>query len=213
MTTSNAPENFCSPPPLAEPCLNRDRLSSQRGGTLINESVTDLETHERWMQDPDHYRPAQCKKCHHDCIHMHDRKSRVLLDDPACPAIQIAIYLCAGCGAIWRILPRFLARHLWRRWAVVEAHSAVEGPPVSWPKLAKRTRRRWLNRLRSLAGVLVQLLATSGSQALSSVAASCGITATRQVLVAKYSAAAKGESAFADLSALIHRLSPGVRLM
>ena len=212
-TTSNALENLCSPPPPAEPCLNRDRLSSQRGGTLINESVTDLETHARWMLDLDLYRPPECKKCHHNRLHMHDRKNRVLFGDPAEATIQVAIYLCAGCGATWRILPRFLARHLWRRWAVVEAHAIAVAPPVSWPKLAKRTRRRWLSRLRSSAGILIQLLATSGQPALSSVAASCGITATRQTLVATYSAAINGEVVLADLSALNHRLSPGVRLM
>lgn len=212
-TTSIALENLCSPPPPAEPCLNRDRLSSQRGGTLINESVTDLETHERWMLDLDRYRPSECKKCHHECLHMHDRKSRVLLDDPAGATIQVAIYLCAGCGATWRILPRFLARHLWRRWAVVDAHTISEAPPVSWPKVATRTRRRWLNRLRSSASILIQLLATSGQPTLSSVAASCRLEATRQTLVVTYSAAVKGKSAIADLSALSHRLLPGVRLM
>jgi hypothetical protein len=214
MTTSQKPcENLRSPPPPAAPCLTRDRLSSQKGGTLVNESVADIETHKRWMLDLDRYRPAECKKCHHPKVHMHDRRQRVLLGDPAGRTIQVAIYLCAACRATWRILPRFLARHLWRRWAVVQV-AVSRSPPVSWPKIAKRTSRRWLSRLHSSANHLTQLLATSGEQTLSRVAANCGLDATRETLVVEYSALSPGGAqALADISALSHRLLPGVRLM
>lgn len=203
-----------SPPP-PEPCLTRDRLSSQKGGTLINESVMDLQTHENWMLDLDRYRPHECKKCHHDVVHMHDRKSRVLLGDPAGVVIMVAIYLCAGCGATWRILPRFLARHLWRRWTVVEVQTDVNGAPsVFWPKVASRTRRRWLWRLRSAAAQLIQLLATSGQPAFEAIAGTCGLEATREDLARAYLHAINGGSkVFGDLAALAHRLSPGARLM
>ena len=199
-------------PPQAEPCLTRQYLSSQKGGTLINESVMDISTHERWMLDPDRYRPAECERCNHDTVHMHARKSRVLYGDPVGVVIMIAIYLCAECGATWRILPRFLARHLWRRWDVVTAHATADKPSRSWPKLAGRTRRRWLRRLRSSAANLIQLLATSGQPALEAMVGLCGLEATREELVMVCSKAGHG-SAFADLAALIHRLSPGVRLM
>lgn len=204
-------ESLRSLPPAA-PCLNRDRLSNQKGGTLINESVTDLSTHEHWMLDPDRYRPSECRKCRHGAIHMHDRKCRGLCDDPAGVVIMIAIYLCAGCGATWRILPRFLARHLWRRWDVVAAHAAADGPSMSWPKVAGRTKRRWLRRLRSSAANLIQLLATSGQPALDALVGLCGLEATREELVRVCSNVGYG-SAFSDLAALVHRLSPGVRLM
>ncbi len=213
MKKSTVRENFSSPPPRAAPCLTRNRSSSQKGGTLINESVTDLETHNRWMLDPDRYRPSECKKCHHDTVHMHNRRSRVLLGDPAGAVILIAIYLCIGCHATWRILPRFLARHLWRRWNVVEAQTVLE-LPRSWPKVPGRTRRRWLLRLRSSADVLVQLFASSASQGLESVASSSGLKSTRATFAKTYSAAVSGDlAAFADLAAHIHRLLPGFRLM
>lgn len=214
MKKTKALESLRSPPPPAEPCLTRDRVSSQKGGTLINESVMDLSTHERWMLDPDRYRPPECKKCHHDVVHMHDRKDRVLRGDPAGVVVTIAIYLCVGCGATWRILPRFLARHLWRSWDVVEVQSTAQGARSMWPKVAARTRRRWLWRLRSSAAHLIQLFATSGHAALEAVAGSCGLEATRKAFVATYlNVIGGGSKAFADLAALIQRLWPGFRLM
>ena len=49
-----------------------------------------------------------------------DRHPRGELGLPA--VVRIIQYACAAatCGATWRTLPMFLARHLWRVWATVE---------------------------------------------------------------------------------------------
>ena len=66
-----------SPPPSPR-YLERPYTSSQKGGTLIAEEVTDLETHARRLCDPDGYRPSCCPRCGHGVLHVHDYRSRVL---------------------------------------------------------------------------------------------------------------------------------------
>ena len=44
------------PPPESQACLFQLRPSTQKGGTLIAEEVTDWATHERRLSDPDGYR-------------------------------------------------------------------------------------------------------------------------------------------------------------
>ena len=51
------------PPPGRESCLVRLRPSSQKGGTIVAEDVTDRATHDRRLCDPDGYRPAFCPNC------------------------------------------------------------------------------------------------------------------------------------------------------
>jgi hypothetical protein len=204
-----------SPPPAAAPCLERPRPSSQKGGTLIAEEVIDLITHRRLICDPDGYRPSECLNCHHTVLHMHERRDRLLVGDPEASTVDIAIYRCANCDGVWRILPRFVARHLWRSWRVVEAATSEVGPPPSLPKIPERTLLRWRERLRSRASLLVQLLATSGNNCLEAIVHALGIDAVRSALVAAYSSSfsPRPGALLASLSALIHRLSPGLRLM
>ena len=55
--------------------------------------------------------------------------------------VRVAQYMCvaAECGATWRVLPLFLARHLWRAWKTVE-RVALPGAVVS-PSTAPRVPR------------------------------------------------------------------------
>jgi hypothetical protein len=46
-----------------EACLVRLRPSSEKGGTIIAEDVTDAAMHERRLYDPDGYRPRFCPRC------------------------------------------------------------------------------------------------------------------------------------------------------
>jgi len=204
-----------SPPPAAAPCLKRPRPSSQKGGTLIAENVIDLVTHRRLVCDPDGYRPAECLNCHHTVLHMHERRIRLLMGDPEAMTVDIAIYRCANCDGVWRVLPRFVARHLWRSWQVVEAATSEGGAPPSQPKIPERTLLRWRERLRSQASLLVQLLATSGNTCLEAVVHALGIEAVRSALVAAYASrfSSLPGTQLASFSALIHRLGPGLRLM
>ena len=138
------------PPPQAPSYLVRRYTSSQKGGTLIAEDVTDLETHKRRMYDPDGYRPPQCPTCGHGVMHVHDYQTRLLKADPDLPWTHVIRHCCASqtCGARWLILPLLLARHLWRRWEVVEA-SILGRRPANWPAVPARTERRWRARSRN----------------------------------------------------------------
>jgi hypothetical protein len=48
-------------PPEEEDCLFRLRSSTQKGGTLICEEVTDLAEHEKRIYSRDGYRPKPCR--------------------------------------------------------------------------------------------------------------------------------------------------------
>lgn len=208
------------PPPEPESCLVHSRASRFKGGTLIDEGVRDHESHERRVCNPDGYRPDACPRCGHAVLHVHsyrERRPRHALGLPA--VIRIVQYLCAreGCGAIWRVLPLFLARHLWWSWRSVEhavrpkdTHESTDAAPVP-----AQTQRRWRARLASSARVLVALLAVRGDGGARELAADIGESATRAVLAAAYADRnfiARGER-LACLAALSHQLERGVRLM
>jgi ribosomal protein S27AE len=194
--------------------------SSQKGGTLIAEDVTDRATHDLRLRSPDGYRPSWCPRCGHGVLHVHDYPERKLFAEPADPerpaaVVRVVRHECASCGATWRTLPAFLARHLWRSWAVVEAVTVGGPPPADQPEVPERTQRRWAARLGSAAALLVQMLATSAQAVLEKVASAVGLLATREELVIAHEAhtgAARGWR-LATLAALVHRLLPGVRLM
>jgi len=198
--------------PAPEECLDRAYVSSQKGGTLIAEDVQDLETHERRLETPDAYRPAGCLRCRTN-VHIHDLRPRLLLADPAV-STEVIRFRCADrerCGATWQILPAFLARHLRHSWSVVER--AIERPQRS--AVPDRTRRRWQSRLSTAARLLVALLTTTTDELLCGVAATIGLDACRSDLVRCYTEQTlrtEGQC-FAELAGLLHRLSPGVRLM
>jgi hypothetical protein len=48
-------------------------------------------------------------------------------------ALEVLQFRCAreACGATWRILPAFLARHLWHAWNVVERIARPAAPAVA----------------------------------------------------------------------------------
>jgi hypothetical protein len=186
------------------------RTSRTKGGTLIAEHVHDVATHERLLLDLDGYRPDLCLRCGGDVVHAHDYAERRPRGAPDVAAeIRIRRYICANkeCQATWRILPAFLARHLWRVWPTVERVAlpatlpavAVSAPPPAVPTMPlavatsatpptvpttppapipKRTTQRWRARLASQAKQLVVLLAVSGGTLLEAIAKQAGHWAT-----------------------------------
>ena len=196
-----------SPPPPAR-CLERPYPSSQKGGTLIAEGVTDFETHEQRLVDPDGYRPELCLRCLFGILHAHDFRERKPKQDPDHPVAWIRRYRCAypACGAIWQVVPWFLARCLHRSWEVVETAVAGTRSP-SQPKVPTRTVQRWRQRLRCSARRLVSVLASSGEPRWEALAGKLGLDASRGALLAVW------HRGMAPLAALVHRLVPGVRLM
>ncbi|SRR6266849_5497070 len=207
------------PPPDPEACLVRLRPSTQKGGTIIAEDVTERATHERRICDPDGYRPPFCPACGERHLHVHDYRERVLRAEPDTPVGTIVRHACVACRAIWQVLPAFIARHLWRTWRVV-AHTLTPdaGRPAAaeaprWPKVPGRTARRWRARWRRPARVLRHILAASGAAAWAELAGRVRPDATCGDLVAAYAAAAPPGQPVAALAALVYRLQPKVRLM
>jgi hypothetical protein len=203
------------PPPQAESCLCTRYPSSQKGGTLIDERVLDLETHEHLLRSGG-YRPACCPRCNHGFLHIHDYRVRYLLADPAQSVIVVRFW-CPGCGATWQVLPAFVARHLWRSWPVVETATEQVAADEPSPKaiVPGRTRRRWLTRLRSAAALLVAVFGTSEQPHLIAIAGATGGDGTRGEFVAACTAhhdPPRGRR-LAEPAGLLHRLAPGVRLM
>lgn len=206
-------------PPPAPDCLWRPYSSNpkHKGGTLVVEDVTDRATHARRLCDPDGYRPRACPGCRHATLHVHDYPERWLYAEEhgrRRTAITLVRYWCAGCGATWRILPGFLARLLWRSWAVVEAATLGPRPSAAAP-VPERTVRRWAARLATAAALLVGVLREDGGAAVAAVAATVEAAATRLELVTAYAVALQvaAPARLASLAAGIHRVAPGVRLM
>src|SRR5579859_401951 len=208
------------PPPCAERCLDASRVSRFLGGTLIAEEVRDFAEHMRRMSDADAYRPSPCPACGHATLHVHCRPERHPKREPSLPPVVTVLqFRCADvdCGATWRILPLFLARHLWHAWKTVER---VVRPSAALPKATARpvpaqTARRWRARLDSTARVLCTLLAASGGAALTEVAMIVSLDATRGALVDAFQQVVGGAAGeqLSRLAGLIHRLERGIRLM
>lgn len=199
------------PPPQPPECLRRSYLSRGiKGGTIIAEDVFDLEEHRKRLLDPDGYRPQHCLNCSCHRNHAHCFRERILRQaDSSQPPIvvQIRLFACACCGAIFTILPAFIARHLWRTWKTVE--SVVSGRE----RAPQTTTARWFSRLGSDALQLVQVFNVSIQGAVSEalVRSRPSIRALFVDVIKPFLRASS--SHFARITAWIHRLAPGVRLM
>jgi len=208
------------PPPPAERCLDTSRVSRFKGGTLIAEDVRDIDEHRRRMSDADRYRPAPCPHCGNETLHVHCRPERHPLGEPSLPpVVEVLQFRCADleCGATWRVLPLFLARHLWHSWKAVErvVRPNAELRRATAPPVPQTTERRWRARLASSARVLCALLTMSGGAALVEVGVAAGLNGTRGELLDAFQAVARrtaGERLSA-LAAVVHRLERGMRLM
>jgi hypothetical protein len=201
-------------PPAADSCLvssYSSRGARQKGGTLIDATVLDEAAHEARMKDPSSYRPSECR-----CggrLHLHDRRDRKVRGGAGSAVVTVVVFLCAKCSATWRVLPAFLARCLWRSWEVVAAAVGFCGRRADEPEVPERTRQRWRGRLAQAARVPMQVLATSGETVLCGVAKGAGLEGSRRALVDRFALALPGAAPLAALAELLHRLSPGIRLM
>jgi len=209
------------PPPEQEACLVRLRPSSQKGGTIVAEDVSDLATHERRLCTADGYRPKFCPNCRETTLHIHDYRSRNLRGEPGQPVARVVRHECIRCDAIWQTLPAFIARHLWRTWRVVEhTLKAVTPLPAEtetrrWPPVPERTRRRWCARWLRPARYLAQVLSACSEAVWARLGGVLAREATCADLVAACATerlAAAGHL-LAVVAALVYRLQPKVRLM
>ncbi|MFQ5515900.1 MAG: hypothetical protein ACE5FG_15945 [Myxococcota bacterium] len=181
-----------------------------KGGTIIAEDVLDLADHEERLLDPDSYRPEECRNCGHDKIHAHCFRERILREaDPREPPLRVDIRLfsCASCRAVFTILPAFIARHLWRAWETVER--VARGEDLA----PKETMDRWFSRLESDASQLVQVFTASVQGAVSDALLRRRPSAREAFIALVKPFLGRRSSLFARLGAWIHRLEAGVRLM
>ena len=82
------------PPPEPEICLVHSRASRFKGGTVVDDEVRDVETHERRVRERDGYRPDACPRCAHPVLHVHSYRERRPRPEPGVPpVIRIA---CVG---------------------------------------------------------------------------------------------------------------------
>ncbi len=199
------------PPPQPPECLTRSYLSRGiKGGTIIAEDVLDLAEHQKRLLDPDNYRPEECRNCGCEKTHAHCFRERTLREvDPGEPPVIVAIRLfyCRSCGAVFTILPAFIARHLWRSWQTVG--SVVSGKE----RAPKRTMARWLSRLQSDASQLVQVFTASVQGAVSDALLRSRPSVRSVFVTALGPLLGAGSFVFARLAAWIHRLAGGIRLM
>ena len=202
--------------PTPEACLVQSRRARFRGGTLIASDVHELEEHERRLRDTDGYRPTACARCGGKRLHVHDRPQRVLVDETRVVRVVVIRYICAraDCGATWRVLPAFIARHLWRRWTTV-ARAIAPGLGRSLGRtMSMRTVRRWRARLDCAARQLVNLLAEHDDAGVARFARIVGFDSTRRQLVELFTATrVLGVRSLEDIASALHALEPGVRLM
>ena len=191
------------PTPYLDHLRPRKHGDKYVGGTLIAAGIVTHEQHAAALAEPDLERPQQCAACDCPHVHVHERRTR-LLDGLGSATVDILIFRCANppCRVVWRVLPAFLARHLWRAWArICEALDDARARSST----PKRTRQRWLWRLRERATMLVVVLAQLGPARSPEVAA-VGFDATRREVIVAH-------GRLAELAALVDRLAPGVRVM
>jgi len=191
---------------------------AQRGGTLIAEDVTDLATHRERVAGVDDYRPQSCVHCGRK-PHVLDIRSRRLRDQPGTGFEDIRRYRCRRCRAVWQVLPGCIARYLHRTWGAVQSQLVAAGRLVAtgaeWRvRLKPQTLRRWLGRLESSAVVLMQSLAEAGAL-LPAILKELGIDCSRLELVEALSChgVTIATRKLEELAGLLHRVTPGLRLM
>jgi hypothetical protein len=161
-------------------------------------------------------------------MHIHDYRSRLLLGH-AGQSTQIARFRCSNrgeCGAVVQVIPAFVARCLWRSWETVETAMERPAPPSEVAgaadpdaKIPRRTRRRWRARLSASAAVVIAALATAlgASTWLGGIVKTVGLSGSRAEAVAAFRTQATPLPSrglvYAGLAAVLHRVTPGLRLM
>lgn len=207
------------PIPAAPPYLTTPYAAKpgQKGGTLLAEGVHDIGEHRRLLES-DGYRPECCPRCGR-FLHALDQRPRKLRDQPDSPEEWICRYRCRPCGAVWQVLPGFIARYLHRTWGAVQsavvAAGALDRTGSEWRVSRKpSTLRRWLGRLGSSALVLVQALVAGGA-AVSVMLNQLGAWCSRRECVEALARTnlVENERKLEGLACWIHRLVPGLRLM
>lgn len=189
--------------------------SCRRGGTLIATDVVNMAMHTKRVCDADGYRPNRCPHCGHTRMHVHSYRERVLRADPETPTIRLVRYRCAHCRAIWRMLPMFVARFLWRRWLVVENATQDCVPPGCHPPVPVRTVQRWISRITAHAKPIIDVIMAYDDMLWNTIKIDLTEGCRRIDVIRAYTQRVKSISGsmLSDLAALLHGMAPGTRLI
>ena len=205
------------PIPAAPVCLTTPYSAKpgQKGGTLLAAEVCGIDEHRRLLESGG-YRPEGCVHCGR-FVHILDQRPRKLRDQPDSSQEWICRYRCRPCGAVWQVLPGFIARYLHRTWAAVQS-AVVAAGALARTGAERRvtckpsTLRRWLGRLASSARVLTQALVGAGAR-VEAVLEDLGIWCTRGQWVEALAGVVEKQRKLEHLACWIHRIAPGLRLM
>jgi hypothetical protein len=184
------------------------------GGTIVV-GVMSLDEHRRRIEDPDSYRPDERRSCGHRVLHVHDyRERRLRTADGAVARVRLGRFVCHDCGAIWRILPKFICPWLRATWETVDrvvsgAHDARE---VHVPT---RTAERWRARFTSSAPSLGAVLGSTYAHRHHEIVMATQLDGTQADLVGAFGrqTGTVGAEAFASLADVLSQIRPGTRLM
>lgn len=207
------------PIPAAPVCLTTaySAKPGQKGGTLIAEQVRGIEEH-RCLLASGGYRPQGCPLCDR-FLHVLDLRARKLRDQPDSAEELICRYRCRPCGAVWQVLPGFIARYLHRTWGAVQSAVVAAGGLERTGcerRVARKpsTLRRWLGRLGSSARVLTQAMVGAGAR-VEAVLKDLGALCTRGQWVEALAVAGvvENQRKLEHLACWIHRIAPGLRLL
>ena len=199
------------PAAMAPTCLDHAYPLIQRGRTLIAAEVCSLVEHRRRLSDPDGYRPRDCPFCGHGRLHVHDYRTRVLRADLELPMMRIVRYRCVACRGTFRVLPVFLARHLWRSYSTLEQETIAEHPSKNRPVVPYRTAHRWRSRLACQLGDIYGALV--GDKEVAVLGLSKDMRRMELVVANAERKALTGASRLYELAALVHQMVPGLRLL
>lgn len=203
---TNRADKPASPPPA---CLVRPAKPDRKGFTLLADGVCCLDAHARRLADPDGYRPSRCPRCAHDKLHVHDYPSRALRGNRDAPSIRVVRYRCASCDVTFRVLPAFVARHLWRCFHTIEQETIATHPSPSRPPIPERTAQRWRARLASQIGPLHEALAHEKHPLANEVLPD----QPRRELVLAHAQLHDASPNLMNAAMLVHQIDPKLRLI
>jgi hypothetical protein len=188
---------------------------------MIAEGVWTLEEHLKRISDPDGYRPCACGNCGNTVLHVHDYPERKPLGLAWMAVVRVVRFICINpdCRATWRVMPAWLARHLWWTWGSVEQAVSTNTKESKSTAVAatppERTQQRWRQRLASSARQAVVLMVSRGVELVRAVGEAVGLQGTRRSLVDSYGdiVEVRRGQVLGAVGAVLDRLERGVRLM
>jgi hypothetical protein len=128
--------------------------------------------------------------------------------------VRLVRFACSECGAVWRVVPKFICARLRATWKTVQ-RAVGDASERRATRVPTRTAQRWRARFASSARFLVVLLACSIGTWAERTAIAAGLNGTHADLLASFSAetGCSGHYAFAELATVLGRLHPGTCLM